>query len=198
MAMQVNPYQFTSGSLNDVSAYFNFQLTNASKISIAGSSNVNEFSCLAFQEFPVCSATMEEIPGNNHIRFKHTVMQVLVRSLNCDNPVMNYDMYEALQSESYPYITIALTEAYAQDGATINLSSREELYVVINLTITGHTQKQTLKISASRIADNRYRFYGSHTISLNDYHIEPPTALFGVIRVKDKIKIEFDLQVITM
>lgn len=177
-------------------AYFNFQLTDESKISISGNSNVNEFNCLVYQDYANGNGIVERNSTDQHLKFSQTNIRILVKSLSCDNQVMDYDMYQALKSDKYPYITLDLKEAYPAGSQNLNLNNGVDLFVKAELSLAGIKKMQLIRIRATTSEQGRLIFRGKHKINLKDFNIEPPTALFGVIKVKDEVLINFDLIVI--
>ncbi len=176
--------------------YFNFQLTQSSRISISGTSNVNEFICLAYQDYAQGRGILEKNESNRHIIFQHTSIQIPVKSLSCDNQVMDYDMYQALKSDVYPYITLDLKEAYTSGGQKIDLTKQSPIIVKAELSIAGVRKMQTIQINAVHSANGQLICRGNHKINLSDFNIDPPTALFGVIKVRELVQINFDLSVV--
>lgn len=200
LMLGITPHQFLFSGSDQIPEkpagdYIHFQLTNATKISISGSSNVNEFTCLAYQDFPPASGIMEVNTTTHKVNFLYTSINIPVKSLSCDNEVMDYDMYEALKSSKYPYITLTLKEVYAADHKPVDLNKSTALVVTADLKLAGTTRTQQIRITASKTTDGQYVFRGSHEISLDDFNVDAPTALFGVIKVKDHVKINFDLHI---
>ena len=200
MILLLPQYQFFIPDVNSNSSdapadYFNFQLTDASRISISGTSNVNEFKCLAYQDYASGNGIVEKNETTGHLKFQHTTINILVKSLSCDNPVMDYDMYQALKSEKYPYITLNLKEAFAAGNQKIDLHKNIPLIVTADLSVAGTSRTQTIQINASQNSNGQLIFHGTHKIKLEDFNIDPPTALFGVIKVRDEVYINFDLYV---
>ena len=200
MILLLPQYQFFIPDVNSNSSpapadYFNFQLTDASRISISGTSNVNEFNCLAYQDYASGNGIVEKNETSGHLKFQHTTINILVKSLSCDNQVMDYDMYQALKSEKYPYITLNLKEAFAAGNQKIDLLKNIPLIVTADLSVAGMCRSQTIQINASQNSNGQLIFHGTHKIKLEDFNIDPPTALFGVIKVRDEVYINFDLYV---
>lgn len=89
---------------------------------------------------------------------------------------------EVLDVVKYPDITFA--------SATIEAAGADRWNVTGPLTIHGRTQNLTVSVVRR---DGRYR--GSVLIKQRDFGIEPISIVGGTVKVKDELKIEFDIAV---
>lgn len=168
-----------------------FRIGTESVLSIRGTTNVNSFECFAKQQFPE-QTTRLVVNGNSRmIEFNDMKLLLKVEALDCDNNRMNADLCDALKSEDFPHIVIRLHDARIDDHDSrldwIPVSVRS------SLTISGQTRTSTIKARMKRLADGSFRFAADHGIRMTDYGVEPPTALLGLIKVKDQIVIHFDI-----
>lgn len=175
--------------------FFNFRLKNSSVIRIDGSSNIDAFSCSAKQNFPLSTGIMMRTDNPGKFLFRNTSLCIPVKSLSCDNAAMDYDMYKALKANSCPYITLNLREADIPSGMYGNSAGGEAL-ICADVSIAGRVVTQYIQLHMRRITADEFRFSGSHGMLLSDFDIDPPAALFGMIRVKDPVEIVFDLDVL--
>jgi len=176
-------------SMKDVT----YVIDEASKLSIAGTTNINSFDCLCTEKFGKKSIQMAFDATNKQLSFERATLSMKAASLDCDNSKMNEDMQEALESESYPYIRIKISGAQITSGSLENEKESAKLKADAEITIRNVTKRVTMDIDADRIQVDKYHFVCAHNIKLTDYGIEPPTALFGLVKVRNTITINFDL-----
>jgi hypothetical protein len=48
-------------------------------------------------------------------------------------------------------------------------------------------------VQAKQISDNKYRFKSSKTLSMDDFQLDPPSPMLGLVKVHDHFEIELDL-----
>lgn len=98
--------------------------------------------------------------------------------------IMNHKTYSALKIGQCPTISFVLTRplkavAASRDGAAVE--------AVGALTIAGVTRQVLLHAKVTAAGDQRITFEGTLPLKMSDYAIDPPTALFGTLKVADQI-----------
>lgn len=151
-----------------------YKLSEGSQLTISGTSTVHSWTVTANK----LQGTMSYADGIKDIQF-----QVPVADIKSERgAAMDKKMHTALKLEQHPEVTFVLQEV-AQAGAQ-SLKGK--------LTIAGASK--TVEIKADISAENKgYRIKGSQEIILQDYGMEPPTAMFGQIVVGDKVTVDYDL-----
>lgn len=170
-----------------------YSFDDATKLTIAGTSNVNSFDCKCNDKFPKSSIRIN-FDSPNKIRFSNGKLLLKSSKLDCNNSRMNKDLCDALKADQYPNIIIDLLDAKVDAGLLEKLDNWVDIKVTVALTITNISKLHTMAVKVIRVAPNKLRFTCSHEILLTDFGIEPPTALLGFIKVNNKIKINFDIQ----
>ena len=95
---------------------------------------------------------------------------------------MDKKMHGALKLEQHPEVSFTLGEIDNGNGPSIKGK----------LMIAGVEKSVDLK-SEMLAVDKGYRIKGSQEIVLQDFGIDPPTAMFGQIVVGDKVTVNYDL-----
>ena len=130
----------------------------------------------------------------------HVLLKIPVKSFDCRHSRMNRDMYEALKSDKYDYITFEFENAERLPAEDVkDASMLEEGYVPFQvegvLNVAGVDRLVDLVVWGRTHDEGRYHIKGHKEISMQDYEIEPPTALRGLIRAHDDLTVFFDLHV---
>lgn len=171
-----------------------FKIGSESVLSIRGTTNVNSFECFAKQQFPEQSTRLVFNGNERVIEFDNMRLFLKVEALDCDNGRMNADLCDALNAEDFPHIVIRLHDAKILETDEDNVRNGWiPVSVRSSLTISGQTRTSVIKALMKRMADGSYRFTADHGIKMTDYGLEPPTALLGLIKVKDHVVIHFDV-----
>lgn len=134
-------------------------------------------------------------------RSLHVLLKIPVKSFDCRHSRMNRDMYEALRSDKYDYITFEFEDAeQLENNGSVSESFFEDGYVPFRiqgvLNVAGVDRNVALLVQGRTEGEGRYRVKGRKEISMKDFEIEPPTALRGLIRAHDDLTVFFDLHVI--
>ena len=178
------------GQSSDADFRANYTLLPSSSIGFNGSSTINTFFC--------GSVSMEGSgwgnfsPTTGALQEKNAKLILAVKKLDCGSELMNDDMYEALKSDSNPFIEFELIKASLVDSSNIN-SNVFYINTIGNLRVAGKSQKIQLVFKVENISSNNYRILGSKKLSMYDFGIKPPSALFGLIKADDTLEVKFDL-----
>lgn len=63
--------------------------------------------------------------------------------------------------------------------------------------LAGVERKAIIKIQGKLTGINQYHFIGEYSLLISDFSIKPPTALFGMIKVRNDVEVKFDLIIAT-
>ena len=168
-----------------------YTIEKESSLSIRGTTNINSFECFSKQTFKEQSVRMEIDGGSQRVVFKNAQLMLRVDGLDCDNSKMNEDLCEALDYEDFPFIVIELHEANLKKGLASDGWS--EIIVRASLSVAGKTRRVYIKAKGQQTSPDRFRFVAEYWLKMTDYGVEPPTALLGLIQVRDDIAIDFDV-----
>jgi hypothetical protein len=189
---------FTSSHFNALlssSSAFSYSLIQGSKVSVQGSTNINEFTCFSEETYSQHPANLFINEVKNTITFHEVILNVKTESLECGNEVMNKNLFKTLGGEKYPFIIVELQQACTKDGQQLNLSQWIHMTGKLYISLAGVRRYQQIDFVAKQYSDGVYHFIGEHKISLSQYNLDPPTALFGLVQVKDILNVKFDLLV---
>ena len=150
-----------------------YTLSEESNLTIEGTSTVHDWT--------VTANTIEGVLKIEENTPKEIDFQVAVADILSERgATMDKKMHGALQKDVHPKILFVLREV------------KNESIFVGTLTIGGNPQEVEIvgKIEAS---GSSIHISGEHKIALNDFGIEPPTAMFGQVIVGDDVTVKFDL-----
>ena len=184
----------TIGLATTMDAQTGMTLRPESKVTVAGGSNVHDWSCAAsgFQATVEMDSTYVTSPLN---AMKQPIAKVVVtiptKSLRCGKDKMDENTWKALKAEEFKEIRYELTD-YDVDVAKSTLES-----FVANtrgkLTVAGTTKDVEIPVTATRLAGGQMKGVGALRMLMTDVGIKPPTALLGTLRTKNEITISFEV-----
>lgn len=177
-------------------ASVNFVLETGSRLWLTGTTTMGDYECAAAHvdgTGRIRSDSLSKVVSSGADSKTSTVrVSVNVRSLDCGNGMMNDDMFTAMKADSSPDIvyTLMSSEVVPDSG---KVDSVRAVNTIGQLTIAGITQMVRIRVTIRRLASTRYRILGSTVLSMHDFGITPPSALWGLIRAADKLVVKFNL-----
>jgi polyisoprenoid-binding protein YceI len=172
------------------------QLQEGSRMWIEGSSTVNTFMCAAARvagEGRIQTASLTSAPNAPQSPARPAAsLSIPVETFDCGKRAMNRDLYAALNSAAFPDIEFELRRAEViseLEGA----GEAYELRATGHLRIAGSEREVILDLTVVALGNNRFRARGKAPLLMTDFGIEPPTALLGLVRARDRIVVHFDL-----
>ncbi len=177
--------------INVAAQNINFKLIKGSTLTISGTTNIKKpFECTCDENFYLAKYDMysRDINDTVYVNFTNATVVFPTKSFICENEGMTEDMHNALKAEEYPTLSLTIIKA------SIPKNNINTAFITADLTINGTTKRISLPLVVDQFARNMYRFVGVKDLLMTDFKITPPTALLGIIRVKDNIKINIDFK----
>lgn len=172
--------------------YYAYTIAGNSWVSISGTTNVNTFVCMASEYSPRGLVTVDEYGPGQRLLFQEALLHLENSAFDCNNKLMNRDLYKALGGENHPGIDIKLIEA--QTVGPCPVSRKGFIHTKVAITINGVTRMEEIKINFFQEEEAAaYHFQGSKGLLMSDFNIDAPSPMMGIIRVSDEITIEFNL-----
>jgi hypothetical protein len=186
-------------SLSFFSIQTAFLIENDSELYLNGSSNVNKFTCHCEQDFQRQPFEAGIYDQGRKLRFNSTFLNIQSEKLDCQNRRMNNDMHKTLKAKEHPFIKIQLLEAYPKNRQSISgLYDWTPFQAKAIITIADVKKQVALDVQGRRVDNNRFQFVSAKALYMSDFQLNPPSPLMGLIKVNDKIEINFDLIVRVM
>ncbi|MFN5136297.1 MAG: YceI family protein [Chitinophagaceae bacterium] len=181
-----------NGSNNFKIAY---KIDAKSRLYLNGKTNINSYECYCNDDFPTAIISGAELE-NGQLNFTHAVLQVKTSLLSCKNKLMNRDMHKALKAEEHPYIIITLHDATAlNSNSKLSLNTWQEYTATITLTIAGVSKKNQLHVHVNKLSNHLFQLKAKKDLLMSDFHVKPRTP-FNMIKIEDKVTINFDMTVV--
>lgn len=114
------------------------------------------------------------------------VVRLPLASVDCPSAGMESDLRAALGADRHPHIVLrSLRVANARDG-TASVSA--------TLDVAGVARTVSAPVRWT-VEGTRLRVTGSLALRMSDFGVEPPRAMLGLVRVRDEVLIEYDVEV---
>lgn len=189
----VLPGEQVSGQVNG-----NIQLVaSESKLWIEGSSTVHDFNCEAGHIVAYANIgqpDVETLEDGTTISSDNgsVTLNIPVYDFDCGRNRMNRDFYGALRAEDHPSINFE----YYSSRLITNIGPYchpFQLEVKGVLSVAGNSQNVEVLVDIEPCEENRFLLTGSKVINMRNFGIEPPSAMMGLIRANEELKVFFSL-----
>lgn len=156
------------------------------RVTIHGTSNIRDWK----DSVGNVTGDMVANPGQDGtVDLEAIHIKMEVRSIKSDmGSGMDKKTYTALKADADPEIIFLLdvpVKLTQEDpgGSILSLKG--------SLTLAGICRPVTMQVSSFKLGQGKVLLEGSQAINMADFGVKPPTALFGTIRARSRITIQF-------
>lgn len=166
----------------------NVRLSDESKLSIKGKSNVNEFRCQSEHELQQDSLDFTYSVQEDTVTVNGVSLSLEIDQFDCGKRAINRDFRSTLKYQEYPFIEIILNELVLEDPSDIIPEK-----ALITIRIAGVEQNYEVPLHSFSSSEDHFVVGGNKILYMTDFGLVPPSPLMGLIKVDDELDIEFDL-----
>lgn len=172
-----------------------FTLQPGSKLWLDGTSTLHDYTSTSNKIISEMNSNSDKfvdfITNKNGAKLSMKII-IPVNSLKSDNEDLDDNLYEAMKEEKYKDIVYELT-TYKSTALPDSGKNWYLLDAIGELTIAGVKKTIDLKAVAYYTQDGIVHFKGSKLLNMEDYNIEPPSLMFGVLKTDKYVTISYDL-----
>lgn len=156
---------------------------DSSQLFIHGEANITDYSCGLFKKNSALEMAYQVKADTLFI--DKAKIQLPVSAFDCGDSRMNRDFKEALKAKEYPYLSLQLEYVVQNEHDTIAL---------VAITIAKTRRYFEIPFHLRAKGQNKYWLTAKQKMKMSDFHIQRPTAFFGLIQAYDPIEIEINLK----
>ena len=160
---------------------------NQSKLRIYGTSNVTDFECLYDNDFEQDTLSHQLNIMGSGVLVQGDSLPLVVDSFDCGKRAINKDFKNTLKYKEFPDIDIELLEVFSTNTIPDRAS--------VAITLAGVTRQYEVELKEEPSANGVIIISGTQRLFMTDFNLNPPRALFGLIKVSDELMISFELNV---
>lgn len=137
---------------------------------------------------------LQEIVGNGLYGRPRGLLWFPVESFQCDNARMTRDMHQALKGERFPTIFFQYNRLLSVDFVE-NADTTPKLNVGVSggMALAGTANGVRIETTIDPKSRDRFRLSGQFELRMTEYNIDPPTALMGLVRVRDRVTVDYKI-----
>ncbi|MDB5022252.1 MAG: hypothetical protein JWP78_7 [Mucilaginibacter sp.] len=166
-------------------------ISETSSLSVKGSTNVNKFTC----DIPNCDQdTLTIWKSAQGIRMSGSINPAVL-SFDCHKAMMTRDLRKTLKAKKYPKLHIrflSLNQLPELSGKPATINGQVEI------EIAGIKKRYEIDYRISVDNDKMIHLLGSRDLNFSDFELTPPRKLAGMIKAKDQLIVEFNLNMKTI
>ena len=173
-----------------------YHIQRESTVWIEGSSNINTFKCVSYKVHGegILDSSIKAAPiigSTFNVSLKAT-FAITVKSMDCGNPMVNSDMYEALKSDDFSTLSYELKRVDLLGDIS---KDNGEYYAntVGMLTVAGSPREIKMKVKLTSLGNGKYKIEGNKEVLMTDFGVKPPTAMMGLLKAHDRLTFYFDI-----
>ena len=155
----------------------NYSLSDVSTLTVDGTSTLHDWTVTA----NTCNGSLNV----DAQVFKEISFETEVASIKSTRgATMDKKTHNALKKEEHPKVMFSAADVTFSEGDNQSIPGK--------LNVAGVVKDVVLTASIKNSTEN-IQLTGNYKITLQDYNMEPPTAMFGSIVVGDDVTVNFDL-----
>lgn len=163
----------------------NYKLNNkASNIIVEGTSNLHDWEIKVEQMNGEIQTVFE---NGKLVKLEKLKITIPGTSLKSGKGGMDKNTYKALDTDKNPNITYNLEKVdkidYTSDAKCLITTQGK-------LTIAGASSTVKIVFEA-KISEGKIELVGNKELNMNDFGVDPPTAMFGTITTGEKVNVKF-------
>lgn len=160
-------------------------ILESSSIRINGKSNINQFTCSNIEPVSFYSKNVSYKNDQHCLFFENAFLKIASNNFDCGIRKLTEDFKELIRADQYPNLEITLhsisdIKKSMMSSMTIGIAG---VYKAVHMPITLHRM------------DSLYKVSGSITLNISDFGLQAPSKLFGMIKVDETVKIDFELHI---
>lgn len=155
-----------------------------SSLKIKGSSNINKFECVLDMNTLSDRLLVSYKESQGYLDFTNTKLVIPAKHFDCGGKMINKDFQKLLNVDNFPEISLTLKRVM------ISKVSQDCTMATIEVVICDIKNSYDVPISTSKSIEG-VNIDGVLAININDFSLEPPKKMLGVIKVSPIIEIEF-------
>ena len=176
--------------VNNQSETKRWVVSQNSNLSVNGSTNINEFSCIIPAYDQVDTLT---VSGNNKAGtvILSGVISLSISSFDCHNSGMTRQLQKTLKEKEFPVLFIRFLSL----NKLPELVAKPELITgLVDIKLAGVNKRFEINYQISQDAQKVIHLLGSRDINFSDFNLIPPSKLGGMIKTKDQLTVTFHLK----
>ncbi len=160
-----------------------------SSLNIQGATNINSFQCDVTEYLKPDTLVYAQNDATKKLSFTNSCLVIDVKRFDCHNKFITEDFRTALKADEHPSLKIV----FLSIDQFLNNCANQTVKGIVDIELAHVIRRTEISYTVKSLAGNRIQMNGSQSFSFSDFNLKAPKKLAGLIRTKDKIKVNFQL-----
>jgi len=169
-------------------------ISKNSSLSVNGSTNVNKFSCVIPAYDQIDTLTLGKNKTNTEVVLSGTI-ELRISSFDCHNSGMTKQLRKTLDEKQHPVLRIRFLSL---DKMPVLTTQPEAITGFVEIEIAGVSKHFEVNYQITKNDQKDIHLLGSRDINFSDFNLVPPKKLGGMIKTKDQLSVDFQLNMKAM
>ncbi len=160
-----------------------------SNLHVNGSTNINNFACEITDYLLPDTLICNKLNAKGQVLAMRGKMDLAIADFDCHNKMMTNDLRKTLKYKEFPNLTIQFISlnSFPDFRHPVSITG------VVDISLAG--VKKRFDISYLFTIDPRQQLHlkGARAINFTDFNLTPPSKMGGIIKAKDLLNVEFNL-----
>jgi len=165
-----------------------WMVSEDSRLEIEGTTNISRYNCMLVDYSGADVLIQNDEAGLGTMSWAGEIV-MKANNFDCFNPMMTKDFMKTVQAEVFPEIKIRFIELNGTDIP----ADKEAFYGKVDITLAGVTKRFPVSCLLLSVNKETKKLIGSQSFKFSDFGIDPPVKFLGTVKVRDEIKVNFEL-----
>lgn len=170
-------------------SYAKWVVERNSSLNIQGETNINSFQCDVTEYLKPDTLVYTANNATKRLSFTNSCLVIDIKRFDCHNKYITEDFRSALKADDHPNLKIIFLSIDQFSEAANN----QVVKGIVDIELARVIKRSEIDYTVRTLPGNRIQINGSHIFSFSDFELKAPRKLAGLIRTRDKIKVNFQL-----
>jgi hypothetical protein len=185
-----NPDLHTPKGGHNKSKLTKWAVQKSSTIRIQGSTNVNNFGCDVIGYYRPDTISCSEENAVSKLVTLDGDLQIDISKFDCHNRMLTGDLRKTLKAREYPELIIHFLSF---ERSPLIQNSKDILRGWVEIELAGNVRRFEVNYTFMKTESSMIQLNGSRCFSFADFKLVPPKKFAGLVKVKDKFHVDFNL-----
>lgn len=159
-----------------------------SSLNIEGRSNINEFFCEVTKYLVADTLEYVKNETTRQFLFSNRCLTIDINDFDCHHRLITNDFRKTLKADQNRYLKIQFISLDAFDTR-----NRQTVKGKVEIWLAGQVKCTTIDFTTSCTNNGLIQLNGIKTLLFSEFNLTPPRKLAGFIKIKEEIKVNFEL-----
>ena len=161
-----------------------------STLHIQGATNVNNFGCdITGYYQPDTLICFDDNPANKTVPLKGA-LEIDVAKFDCHNTMLTNDLRKTLKAKDHPKLVIRFLSF---ERNPVMRNCKDVLKGAVQVELAGSSKVFDIFYTFEKTDSAFIKLNGNQCFTFSDFNLTPPRKLAGLVKVKDKFVVDFNL-----